>query len=194
MTSHDEFDFNKLSRINVVGTTGVGKTTLSKKISILLNIPFIEIDQIFWGPDWKKPTNREFYDNFKFILETHEQWVLDGNYTKTNDLKWKNCETVIWIHFSITRTLVQLLKRTFIRLITQKELWPNTNNKESLYGHLFTNDSIFYWFFKTFRGNEIIFKKNMSDPKWKHIQFIELKSPSEVDQFLQKLTAFFNKK
>ena len=184
-------DFSKLKRINVIGTTGSGKSVVSKQLANILNLKYIQIDQIFWGPNWRKPTNREFYDNLKAALDATPNFVLDGNYTKATDLKWGYIDTVIWLNFSITRTFLQLCKRTFLRVITRQELWPNTGNRESIYGHLFTKDSIFYWFFKTFHGNQIKFKSDMTAPRWRHLQFIELNSNADVKQLIQILQRNF---
>ncbi|MBC7466916.1 MAG: adenylate kinase [Bdellovibrio sp.] len=188
ISTFDQIDFTKLKKINVIGTTGAGKSTLSKKLAVLLGQPFIEIDQIFWGPNWKKPTNRDFYDNLKSFLDNNPTFVLDGNYTKATALKWAYTETVIWVNLPFAQTLWQLIGRTLKRLLLQKELWPNTGNRESIYGHLFTNDSIFYWLFKTFKGNQIKFKSDMVLKQWAHIQFIELTSNAQVQQFLQLVT------
>lgn len=183
----DSIDYRKLKKINVIGTTGSGKSTISKKLATILNRPLIEIDQVFWKPNWGKPTNREFYDNLKLRLDEHPCFILDGNYTKANALKWQYCDSVIWIHPSFLQTLWQLLGRTINRLITRKELWPNTGNKESIYAHLFTKDSIFYWFLKTYSGNEVKFKLDSESPQCAHMQFIELNSKKEIEDFLHKI-------
>ncbi|MFZ3231710.1 MAG: adenylate kinase [Pseudobdellovibrio sp.] len=194
MTDFNLINFSKLKKINIVGTTGTGKSTLSKRLAILLKSKHIEIDQIFWGPNWKKPTNRDFYDNLKLSLEATHAWVLDGNYTKTTALKWAHAETVVWINLTFQQTLWQLCLRTLGRLISQKELWPNTGNKESIYGHLFTKDSIFYWFIKTFKGNQLKFKFEMDSSKWSHIQFIELTSNKEINLFVKAIQVHLNEK
>lgn len=183
----NKINFSKLKRINVVGTTGVGKTTFSKKMASLLNQAYIEMDQVFWGANWKKPTNRDFYDNLKSFLDNTPSFVLDGNYTKTTALKWAYTETVIWLNLPLNLTLWQLLKRSFKRVLLRKEIWPGTGNKESLYQHLFTTDSIFYWLFKTFKGNQIKYNFEMNSKQWSHIQFIELTSNHEMNLFIAAL-------
>lgn len=182
-----KIDFSKLKRINVIGTTGVGKTTFSKKLALLLNQNLIEIDQIFWGPNWKKPTNRDFYDNLKSFLDSNSNFVLDGNYTKATALKWAYTDTVIWINLPFNQTLWQLIKRSCQRVLLRKEIWPGTGNKESLYQHLLTTDSIFYWLFKTFKGNQIKYNFEMNSKQWSHIQFIELTSNHEMNLFIEAL-------
>lgn len=60
-------------------------------------MPFVELDAIFWGPDWSFPDDKVFFRKLASALEG-ENWVLDGNYTRTISLKWDNIDTVIgWI-------------------------------------------------------------------------------------------------
>ena len=40
-------------RINVVGTAGSGKSTFAKSIAKKFNAPYVQLDEIFWKPNWK---------------------------------------------------------------------------------------------------------------------------------------------
>jgi ABC-type phosphonate transport system ATPase subunit len=40
-------------RIVVIGTTSSGKSTLAKALSERLNLDFIELDALYWEPNWK---------------------------------------------------------------------------------------------------------------------------------------------
>lgn len=190
ITDLSKIDFSKFKKINVVGTTGSGKTTVAKTIAKILNQPHIEIDQIFWGPNWQKPTNRDFYDRLKLSLENSNAYVLDGNYTKTNSLKLSHVQTVVWLNLPLNQNFFQLVKRTLARLMDRTELWPGTGNTESIYSHLFTKDSIFYWFLKTYKGNQIAVKALAENPQWSHLQFIELTSPAQIQEFLHHVRNF----
>jgi adenylate kinase family enzyme len=80
-------DFKKvlghpIAKINVIGTSGTGKSTFAKKLSEDLGIPYLEMDKIFWLPNWTWPTDEAFFSNLKQALD-QPTWVLDGNYTRT---------------------------------------------------------------------------------------------------------------
>lgn len=47
---------NTPSRVLVAGTSGAGKTTLAAAIGASLNLPHIEIDGLFHGPNWTPRT------------------------------------------------------------------------------------------------------------------------------------------
>ena len=84
MDHSKRFDYQ---RINVVGTSSSGKTTFSKSLSAILGIDHIEMDQIFWGPNWYWPNDEEFFANLKENLKKKDAWILDGNYTRTIPVK-----------------------------------------------------------------------------------------------------------
>ena len=173
-----------LVKINIIGTSGSGKSTFGRKLAESLSLPFLEMDAFFWGPDWAFPDDKEFFLELASALEG-ENWVLDGNYTRTLPIKWDNIDIVIWLDFGFLRTLYQAITRAFARIITREEIWLGTGNRETL-GKLFSWDSIVLWTLKSYRRNR---KKNagyMQSDKYNHIQFIRLKSPGQAKIFLEK--------
>lgn len=167
-------------RINVIGTSGSGKTTFGKKLAETLNMPFVELDAIFWGPDWGFPDDEVFFRKLASALEG-ENWVPDGNYTRIIPLKWDNIDTVIWLDFSFIRILYQAVTRIF----TREKLWDDTGNRETL-RKLSSRDSIILWTIKTFQCNRIKFSGYMESDKYNKIQFIRLKSPGQAKNLLIK--------
>lgn len=135
-----------MKKINVIGTTGSGKSTFAQLLAAKLNYPYISMDQLFWKPNWEESTDEEFFPKLSQALNT-DAWVLDGNYNRTNSIKWNDIDTIIWIDYSYLRTLAQLFKRTLARAISAKELWLGTGNRESFRKSFMSKSSIFIWFF-----------------------------------------------
>lgn len=48
-------------KINVVGTSGVGKSTLARRLAQELSLPYIEMDVLYWLPEWQGTPDDEFY-------------------------------------------------------------------------------------------------------------------------------------
>ena len=173
-----------MNRINVVGTSGSGKSTFSRQLSALLKYPYLEMDSMFWKPNWTESSDKEFFE----VLETAlcaEKWVLDGNYTRTAPIKLAKLDTVIWIDYSFPRTIYQAFKRAFIRSLTKQELWKNTGNVESFKKSFFSKDSVLLWTLKTFKVNRARYSNMFNDPQYKHINFIRITSPKMAKAFLR---------
>lgn len=175
-----------MHKINVIGTSGSGKSTFAQMLSEKLGYPYVEMDAIFWGKDWYYPSDEEFFSKLKARLST-DTWVLDGNYTRTIPIKWKEVDTIIWIDYSYPRTLYQALKRAISRSISQQELWPGTGNKES-FAKLFSRDSILLWTIKTYHKNKAKYLKLGEKPECKGVSIIRLRTPKECQDFLTKIS------
>lgn len=174
-----------MKKINIIGTSGSGKSTFAKTLSKKLDYPYIEMDAIFWGKNWYWPSDDEFFNKLEESLML-DSWVLDGNYTRTIPIKWKQVDTIIWIDFSFTRTLFQALKRAISRILTKEELWPDTNNRESL-KNLFSKDSIILWTLKNYHKNKIKYSSLNKNPQYKAINIIRLRTPKECQNYLNQI-------
>ena len=172
-----------MKRINVIGTTGSGKSTFSKALADNLEIPYIQLDELFWKQGWTESSDDELFSKLEASMSA-EAWVLDGNYSRTNELKWSRTDTVVWLDYGFVRTFLQLLKRTLKRSLSNEELWPGTGNRESFTRSFLSKDSILVWFLRTYFGNRTSNKEILESPALGHIRMVRLASPREAERFL----------
>ncbi|MBJ7554486.1 shikimate kinase [Marinomonas spartinae] len=175
-----------MKRINIVGTSGSGKSTVGRMLATKLGYPYLEMDAMFWKPDWQESTDEEFFAKLEHQL-LQEKWVLDGNYHRTAPIKWVNVDTVLWVDYSFTRTLYQAVKRAFLRSLSKQELWDKTGNVETFSKVFFSKDSIILWTLKTYKKNRIRYAEMINDPKYGHIKFVRIRSPKKAKQFVDGL-------
>ena len=173
-------------KINIIGTSASGKSTFGRKLAQAINAPFIEMDTLFWGPNWRKSTDAEFFKKLETALSS-QTWVLDGNYSRTTHIKWKEVDTVIWLDYSFSKTIYQSVSRAIKRAYFKTELWPNTGNYET-FGNMFSKDSIIWWCIKTYPKIRKRYKEIMSDPKYAHIQFVHLKNANDAEEYILALS------
>ncbi len=175
-----------MKRINIVGTSGSGKSTFAKKLAARLGYPYLEMDALFWKPDWQESSDGEFFAKLEDKLAA-PAWVLDGNYNRSVPVKWKQVDTVIWIDFSLPRTLFQATKRAIIRSVTGEELWPGTGNKETFRKSFLNKNSILLWTITTYRKNRRRYQNAAVAPEYRHINFVRLTSPKAAKKYLASL-------
>ena len=175
-----------MHKIIVVGATGSGKSTLAKALAEKIQIENIQLDLLFWKPNWQWSSDEEFFPKIEAALKDKERWVVDGNYSRTYDILWPKADTVIWIDFPFWLTFYQNFSRSIKRIITREELWPNTNNRES-FTRLIGKESILRWLWKTYPLMQQRYEKRFADPEHDYINFYRLRSRAEVKQFINSL-------
>lgn len=175
------------ARVNVVGASGSGKSTFAKQLAAKLELPMIEMDAVYWNPNWSEPTDEVFFERLRSAL-AHPRWVLDGNYDRTVPIKWQGVTAVIWLDYSLPRTLLQGLKRALFRAWTQVELWPGTGNRESFRGTFLSKKSVLLWSLRSHGKLRVRYGERMADPAFEQIRFYRLRSPAEARALLERLT------
>lgn len=143
---HQKLDW---SRIVVVGTSCAGKTTLARALASRLGVPHVELDALYWLPDWRQRPD----DEFRELVAAHTagaSWVVDGNYRRvTKALLWPRASAILWLDYPFALVLWRALRRTLRRCITAEELF--SGNRESLGRSLLSRDSILWWILRTHR-------------------------------------------
>ncbi len=99
-------------RVMVIGGSGAGKTEFSKKLSALTGLPLAHLDRIGWRGHREK-TPREEFDALLSEITAGEEWIIDGNWSRTIPDRLKRADTVFWFDFSGIRCLRGVLARFF---------------------------------------------------------------------------------
>jgi adenylate kinase family enzyme len=83
-------------RILVIGCSGAGKSTLARRLSVQLALPLIHLDAEYWLPGWQQPLRAEWRAKVE-RLAARDQWVMDGNYAGTFDLRMPRADMIVFI-------------------------------------------------------------------------------------------------
>jgi hypothetical protein len=132
-------------RIAVAGVTGSGKSTLAKRLSSRLDLPYVEIDSLFHGPNWEP--RRDFVRDVEAVI-SGESWVVEWQYSAVRAKILERADTLIWLDLPTSLTLYQLARRTIRRRLRKVELW-NGNFEGPLHGFLTDSDHIMRWGIRT---------------------------------------------
>ena len=77
----------------IIGCPGSGKTTFAEKLSKSTGIPLYYLDAIWHKPDKTHIPREEFDERISEIFREPE-WIIDGNYKRTIEIRLKECDTV----------------------------------------------------------------------------------------------------
>jgi adenylate kinase family enzyme len=173
-------------RIVVVGTPGSGKTTMAARIATALDLPFIELDRLHWGPNWLALSETDPDEFFRRVREamSADAWVSDGNYGMVRDLIWPRATHLVWLDYSRAVVMYRVIKRSIARALDQKELWAG--NRESWRRMLRPSHPIrFAW--RTWRERRSRFEHLLSDAQYGHLVVVRLRRPREAASVLDQL-------
>jgi adenylate kinase family enzyme len=99
-----------MKRVLVIGSPGAGKSTLATDLAHRLNLPLIHLDQHAWLPGWIE-LDRDSWKAKVGELIAGDQWVIDGNYSGSLNLRLTRADTVINLELSAWRCLTRLMRR-----------------------------------------------------------------------------------
>ena len=80
-------------KIIVIGCPGAGKTTFAERLSRATGLPLYYLDAIWHKPDRTHISRDDFDDRLGEILALDE-WIIDGNYSRTLERRMIACDTV----------------------------------------------------------------------------------------------------
>ncbi len=84
-----------MKKIIVIGCSGSGKTTFAERLRDKTGLPLFYLDAIWHKADRTHISRDEFDECLGRILSLDE-WIIDGNYSRTVERRIAACDTVIF--------------------------------------------------------------------------------------------------
>jgi len=82
----------------IIGCPGSGKSTFARALAGKKGLPLIHLDMLYWNAD-KTTVAREVFDERLRNAMAGETWIIDGNYSRTMELRLKECDTVFFLDY-----------------------------------------------------------------------------------------------
>ena len=89
-----------MKKIIVIGCPGSGKSRFSKALHDKIGIALYHLDMMFWNEDKTTVPKDVFLERLSFVLDRNE-WIIDGNYASTMELRLKECDTVFFLDYPL---------------------------------------------------------------------------------------------
>jgi adenylate kinase family enzyme len=164
-----------MQRILLIGCSGGGKSTLARRLGEKLGLPVIHLDVLFWKPGWVESSYEEFRPRVEAAV-AGERWIIDGNFSRTFDIRMPRADTIVWI--DQPRWLC--LWRAFWRSLTQfgrvrADLAPGCPEQF---------DPGFYAFIWNFRKKNNAGIEEALATLGRHARLFHLRSDAEIAAFL----------
>ena len=89
-----------MKKVIVIGCPGSGKSTFSRRLAEMTNIPVYHLDMMYWNEDKTTVNKNIFLERLDAVLQKDE-WIIDGNYTSTMEQRILACDTVIFLDYPL---------------------------------------------------------------------------------------------
>ena len=89
-----------MKRIMIIGCPGSGKSTFARALSGKTGLPLHYLDMMYWNPDRTTKPKEEFRASLRETVALPE-WIIDGNYGSTLEIRMEACDTVIFLDYPV---------------------------------------------------------------------------------------------
>ena len=89
-----------MKKVIVIGCPGSGKSTVSRVLHNKTGIPLYHLDMMYWNADKTTVEKSVFLERLSAVLKKDE-WIIDGNYGATMELRMAACDTVIFLDYPL---------------------------------------------------------------------------------------------
>lgn len=177
-----------MKRIAIIGTSCSGKTTLARTVSVILELPHIELDTLFWKKNWQIEEREKFREKVARVVK-QDTWVVDGNFGIVRDIVWTRADTIVWLNYPFAVVFIQALIRSIKRIVTKQKLFGD--NVESFRQTFFSKNSILYWIIVSHWDYKRTYTRLLRHSKK---EVIILKSNREKNKFVRKYDKSMSKR
>ena len=165
-------DGKTMKKVIVIGCPGSGKTTFAEKLQKCTGLPLYYLDAIWHKPD-KTHISREKFDERILEIFATTEWIIDGNYNRTIEMRLKESDTVFLFDLPTEVCLQGATDRI------GKERYDLPWLETEL-------DPEFAGFIKEFKENSLPKIYNLLEKYKNEKQTVIFKSREEADEYLEK--------
>ena len=122
-----------MNKVIVIGCPGSGKSTFSRALHEMTELPLYHLDLLNWNSDKTTVGKKVFIERLKNVI-AQDSWIIDGNYGSTMELRLKECDTVFFLDYPVEVCIDGVKQR---QGKTRSDMpWTETEDDEEFLGFI----------------------------------------------------------
>ncbi len=89
-----------MNKVIVIGCPGSGKSTFSRALHKLTDLPLYHLDLLKWNSDKTTVSKEVFLERLQNVLAL-DRWIIDGNYGSSIELRMKECDSIFFLDYPV---------------------------------------------------------------------------------------------
>lgn len=99
-------------KIAIIGYSGSGKSTLAEQLGTIYQADVLHFDAVQFLPGWENRPEEDKKKITKEFLDTHDSWVIDGNYSKLfYERRMMEADIIIMLLFNRFSCMYRVVRR-----------------------------------------------------------------------------------
>ena len=174
-------------RILILGRTGSGKTRLARELAAALDVPHVELDSLYFGPDFSRAPLPVLRERTSAAI-AGDRWVTDGNKRAVRDLVWPRADTIVWLDYPAYVSLWRLAKRARTRTAALTAAAAQTGDRAVVPKRLLAAARGVLTALRSHRGQRREYPRLFAQPANRHLAVVRLRSPRATRQWMARVT------
>ncbi len=116
-------------RIMVIGCSGSGKSTFSRRLGEITGIPVYHLDRLFWKSGWVQEDREVFKEKQANIIQS-DSWIIDGHYFSTMEMRLERANMIFYFKIGRINCILGVIKRFILNFgKTRPDMGEGCNEK-----------------------------------------------------------------
>ena len=171
-----------MRRVAIIGSGGAGKSTLARKLGEITGLPVVHLDREYWRPGWTETPKPEWRARVEQLVRG-EEWIIDGNFGGTMEIRLAAADTVVLLDFPRTLCMYRAIRRAVTyQNRTRPDMGPGCTEKVDI--------EFIRWIWQ-FPGKTLATIEERLAKLGPDAELVRLHSPNEVEAFLSEVRTKF---
>ncbi len=164
----------------VVGASGNGKSTFSRRLAAKLDVPYVELDALNHLPGWQEASEQDFRRSVEEAT-SGDAWFADGSYyNRLGPSLFERADVVVWLDQPDPLVMTRLVRRALRDIRTQRDLF--NGNGQTLRYAFWGWDSLVFFALRMAFNRRRVWPRLFAELG---VNVARLRSPREVETFFK---------